>query len=73
MCILLPSTIKISFDPDYNHSIKIMALELQNSYRRMKEVTAITLKGRHKKNRLFLGNSTKQRIPPTHRYGLGLT
>ena len=26
-----------------------------------------------KKNRLFLGNSPKQRTPPTHRYGLGLT
>ena len=31
-------------------------------------------KGRHqKKNRFFLGNSPKQRTPPTHRYGLGLT
>ena len=26
-----------------------------------------------KKNRLFLGNSPKQRTPPTHRSGLGLT
>ena len=25
-----------------------------------------------KKNRFFLGNSPKQRNPPTHRYGLGL-
>ena len=30
-------------------------------------------KGRHKKNRFFLGNSPKQRTPPTHRRGLGLT
>ena len=31
-------------------------------------------KGRHQKqNLLFLGNSPKQRTPPTHRYGLGLT
>ena len=30
-------------------------------------------KGRHpKKNRFFLGNSPKQRTPPTHPYGLGL-
>ena len=25
------------------------------------------------KNRFFLGNSPKQRTPPTHPYGLGLT
>ena len=30
-------------------------------------------KGRHKKNQFFLGKSPKQRTPPTHRYGLGLT
>ena len=30
-------------------------------------------KGRGKKNRFFLGNSPKQRTPPTHPYGLGLT
>ena len=35
---------------------------------------ADTAKGRHpKKNRFFLGNSPKQRTPPTHPYGLGLT
>ena len=29
--------------------------------------------GVQKKNRFFLGNSPKQRTPPTHPYGLGLT
>ena len=29
--------------------------------------------GIQKKNRFFLGNSPKQRTPPTHPYGLGLT
>ena len=29
--------------------------------------------GLQKKNRFFLGNSPKQRTPPTHPYGLGLT
>ena len=32
-----------------------------------------TSKGRHKKNRFFLGKSPKQWTPSTHRYGLGLT
>ena len=30
-------------------------------------------KGRHKKKSTFFGKSPKQRTPPTHRYGLGLT
>ena len=30
-------------------------------------------KGRGKKNWFFLGNSPKQRTPPTHRISLGLT
>ena len=33
----------------------------------------LTLGKGSKKNRLFLGNSPKQRTPPTHRSGLGLT
>ena len=31
------------------------------------------MEGVNWKNRFFLGNSPKQRTPPTHRYGLGLT
>ena len=34
----------------------------------------MTIKGRGQlKKSIFLGNSPKQRTPPTHRYSLGLT
>ena len=34
---------------------------------------AMLIEGRGPKKTIFLGNSPKQRTPPTHRYGLGLT
>ena len=39
----------------------------------MIQASQFVSKGRHEKNRFFLGNSPKQRTPPTHPYGLGLT
>ena len=34
---------------------------------------SVTIREGVKKNRFFLGNSPKQRTPPTHRISLGLT
>ena len=57
-------------------SVYICAYSFNIAQGRLEVLWCVTFlrKGRHqKKNWLFLGNSPKQRTPPTHRYGLGLT